>query len=120
MREEVPQIAEHAFGYYAKTQVVVDNPAHAVMLGLRRFGWMTFNQCAIRIFSWSAEYTKDHAACHGTLVKDTLLELEELGLVRLVYWPLKEGQTEQLIKEVRDANERITKRYEHTENDGEV
>lgn len=132
MREEVPQIAEHAFGYHAKTQVTTGNPAYAVMLGLRRFGWMNYNQCKLRIFSWSAEYANDPAPCHTELVVKELLDLEELGLVELVLVATvvdrrpvalnkldKQSQTFGVL-EVRDANFRFTKRYNLTNNTGDV
>lgn len=124
MHEQLPQIAEHAFGYSVKTQVIVDNPKHAVLLGLRRFGWMTFDQCKIRIFSWSMEYANNPAPCHRTIVADTLFELEELGLVRVVISPVntvvRENGSDHGILEVWDTNHRITKRYEHCKNERDV
>lgn len=132
MREELPQIAEHSFGYHAKTQTIVDNPAFAVMLGIRRFGWMNYDQCKLRIFSWSAEYANDPAPCHQQLVIDTLLEMEDLELVTLNLVATvvdrrpvalakldKQSQTFGVL-EVRDANFRFTRRYNRTQNTGDV
>lgn len=130
MREEMPQIAEHSFGHHAKIQTTVDNPAFAVILALRRFGWMNYDQCKLRIFSWSAEYANDPAPCHQRLVIDTLLELEQLGLVKLKLVATvvdrrslakldKQSQTFGVL-EVQDANFRFTHRYNRTINTGDV
>ena len=121
MHEDIPQIAEHAFGYSTKAQVVVDNPIYAVMLGLQRYGWMTFDQCKLRIFSWSKEYANNPAPCHKTLVQDTLKEMKELGLITIEVIAENEvtATTTQFISKIYDANPRITKRYNHCKNDGE-
>lgn len=132
MREEMPQIAEHAFGYHAKPQVTTGNPAYAVMLGLRRFGVMSYDQCKLRIFSWSTEYANNPAPCHTELAIKELLDLEELGLVELILVttvvdrrPIalnkldKQSQTFGVL-EVRDANFRFTRRYNRTQNTGGV
>jgi len=132
LREELPQIAEHSFGYHAKTQTTVDNPSYAVMLGIRRFSWMNYDQAKLRIFSWSAEYANDPAPCHSQLVIDTLLEMEELELITLVLVATvvdrrpvalnkldKQSQNFGVL-EIRDANFRFTKRYNRTNNTGDV
>lgn len=129
MHEEAPQIAEHAFGYSVPNQdVFCENPEYAIMLGLRRYGWLTYDQCKIRVFSWSMENANNSTDCNARLVIDTLLELEELGLVELKLVatvidkrkkPDQESKTFGVL-EVRDANFRFTRRYESCNNKGDV
>lgn len=121
MREDVPQIAEHAFGYGLKTATTVSNPQYAILLGLRSLGWLTYEQCQIRVFGWSREQISQATPQTLQIVSQTLLEMEELGLVHLkrlglMHYP--DGRTEPWITEVQDATGRVTRRENSRINEG--
>lgn len=121
MREEVPQIAEHAFGYGVKAQVTVENPQYAILLGLRSLGWMTYEQCCIRVFSWSNDQLSIASDANKRLVWETLLEMEEVGLVNLKKhgtWHFPDGHEEPWISEIHAAIPRFTRRYHQRINEG--
>lgn len=121
MREEVPQIAEHAFGYSVKSQVTVANPEYAILCGLRSLGWLTYEQCCIRVFSWSMDQLAIASEANRKVVWSTLEELEETGIVtlkRLGTWHFPDGHTEPWISEVHMAIPRFTRRYHQRTNDG--
>lgn len=124
MRQELPQqVAEHSFGYSVKPQVVTDNPAWAILLGLRSLGWLTFKQCELRVFSWSLENTIANSPVHKTATLDAIVELAELGLVTYecigtTFHP--DGTQEPFgITVVREANPRLTHRYDLRQNRGD-
>lgn len=122
MREETPQIAEHAFGTKCEQRAVVKDPEFAIMLGLRRYGWMTYEQCRIRVFSWNADYANEPSPKHRYAVLNAIFELEELGLVEVLVsnenLVLGEFCKHHGILQVRLLEKRLTKRYEQTENKG--
>lgn len=122
MREETPQIAEHAFGTKCEQRAVVKDPEFAIMLGLRRYGWMTYEQCRIRVFSWNSDYANEPSPKHRYAVLNAIFELEELGLVEVVVsnesLVLTEFCKYHGILQVHLLEKRLTKRYEHAENKG--
>ncbi len=113
MREEVPQIAE---GYGYKCATTVSNPQYAILLGLRSLGWLTYEQCHIRVFGWSREQITQATPQTAKITQQTLLEMEELGLVRL---ELADTQAvKPRILKVFDATGRITRRENSRINEG--
>ena len=122
LQEQPPSVAEHAFGNSVKRQVVVENPQYAILLGLRHLGWLTFKQCEIRVFSWSYENVIANSPVHRDLTRQTLIEMEEIGLVKLQVfgWIFHPDGTEEpwIISKVFDANPGFTKRYNMRVNDG--
>lgn len=124
MREDpILQVAEHSFGYSVKAQVVTDNPAWAIILGLRSLGWLTYKQCELRVFGWSLENAIANSPVHKRTTLEAILELAELGLVTYecigtIFHP--DGTQEPFgIKTVREANSRLTRRYDLRVNKGD-
>ena len=117
MRDEVPQIAE---GYSYKVSTTVSNPQYAILLGLRSLGWLTYEQCQIRVFGWSREQISQATPQTAKIVYQTLLDMEELGLVSLkrAEETVPSRKSEPRILEVHDATGRITRRENSRINEG--
>lgn len=122
MREDSPQIAEHAFGHKCEQKAVVKDPEFAILLGLRHYGWMTYEQCSIRVFSWNLDYSNEPSPKHRYAVLNAIFELEALGLVEVSVSKenlvMREFCKDHGIIEVRLNEKRITRRTEYTKNKG--
>lgn len=121
MREDVPQVAEHILKHGFKMTTTTSNPQYAVLLGLRSLGWMTFEQCQIRIFGWSRDQIAEASPQTLQIVSRTLLDMEEIGLVRLErlgQWHFPDGHSEPWIAKVHEARGRFTRRENSRINEG--
>lgn len=110
--DEVPRIAEERPAALAS---IVDNPAHAVLVALRCYETISYYSAAMRIFGLNVEAWQYSTRQVKDIVWQTLLDLEDLRLVRLhrigtIY--RADGVEEPMIVSVSDATHRYTQRYE--------
>ena len=113
-QEPVPRIAEERASLLAS---IVDNPAAAVLNLLRVYPSASYYSIALRIFGLNAEAFQTSSRSHKDVVWQTLLELEEEGLIvvhRIGVLYRADGSEEPMILCAEEARRRFTPRYERS------
>ena len=113
-QEPVPRIAEERASLLAS---IVDNPAAAVLNLLRVYPSASYYSIALRIFGLNAEAFQTSSRSHKDVVWQTLLELEEEGLIvvhRIGVVYRADGSEEPIILCAEEARRRFTPRYERS------
>ena len=114
-QDPIPRIAEERAPLAA---LVVDSPAGAVLNLLRVYPSATYYSIALRIFGLNSEAYATCSRAHKDIVWQTLLELEDEGLITLravgtIY--RTDGVQEPMIAWAQEARRRFTPRYERSQ-----
>ena len=113
-QEPVPRIAEERAPLVAS---IVDSPAASVLNLLRVYPSASYYSIALRIFGLNSEAYQTSSRSHKDIVWQTLLALEEEGLVvvhRIGVLYRTDGVEEPLILCAEEARRRFTPRYERS------